>query len=233
MLNAYDALHVLGSRVERSEWCLRFRPAVTHDSALIAWARFREGLRAHGVPARLDSPDVVVFLDGARAAIARMLPPIEADDDDLDGIEHEGAPAPRPRRASARELEASARATWSTALFATGGAFHRELSRVNPGLWAARERRAHDLFRRLEQEDRDRALGVRLTPGEAEIIDALREGPAASARELRDRLVARGSPWWASRAPVTMRVYIGRLRQRLRGGPLRLSERRLAFEACA
>jgi hypothetical protein len=86
LLDALDALHVLGERFEFEEWRQVFRPQLCRTSAQRSWERFKAALRRFGVPFGSDghSSPVLVFAPGVRGVIESLLPSTDDDDDDDD-----------------------------------------------------------------------------------------------------------------------------------------------------
>jgi hypothetical protein len=84
LLDALDALHVLGERFEFEDWRQVFRPQLCQTSAQRSWERFKAALRRFGVPFGSEgrSSPVLVFAPGVRGVIESLLPSTDNDDDD-------------------------------------------------------------------------------------------------------------------------------------------------------
>jgi hypothetical protein len=161
LLDALDALHVLGPTFTRERWIERFRAGRSPATGGRAWERLKAELRERGVPVRVElergqlGGAVLTFEADARRAIEALLPPIEDDDQAEDRLEAARRRASRrplePRDAIPHaELEAHARELWARGLlFATPAAFAGALTRERPDLWRRRAKIASRWYRQL------------------------------------------------------------------------------------
>lgn len=85
LLDALDAMHVLGTEFSRRAWCERFCPGASDGAAWQAWDRFKRRCRAVGLELEAtgehcsaEESSGLRFGPGARALVDRRLDEMEA-----------------------------------------------------------------------------------------------------------------------------------------------------------